>query len=75
MRRRLLNMDWFLPEDEMEKVMTDFLQKLADSGYDPGTRQEIMKLAARKYFSQPWIRRLEEGGFTDRQRRWLLEGA
>ena len=43
-------MDWYHPEAEIDIVVKDFLQKLADSGYDLNTRQEIMKSAVRKYF-------------------------
>ena len=33
-------------------ILTDFLQKLADSGYTHPTRMEIVKSAARKFFRQ-----------------------
>ena len=52
MRRRFLNTDWYHPEPEVDIIIKDFLQKLTDSGYDPNTRMEIMKSAARKYFRQ-----------------------
>ena len=45
MMRRLLNMDVYHFIEEKEKVLTHFLQKLADSGYTHPARVKIVKSA------------------------------
>ena len=37
---------------DKKPILTDFLQKLADSGYTHPTRMEIVRSAAKKFFQQ-----------------------
>ena len=37
---------------DRKEVLTDFMQKLCDSGYSHPTRMEIVKSATRKYYCQ-----------------------
>ena len=46
------HMDGGHSDQEKEEVVSDFLQKLADSGYKHPTRKEIMTSALRKYYRQ-----------------------
>ena len=48
-RRRLLNMDTGHSEKDKEDVIKDFLQKMADSGYQHPTRKEIIRYAVTKF--------------------------
>ena len=52
LRRRFLHMDGGHSDSEREEVVSDFLQKLVDSGYSHPTRMEIIKSAARRFFQQ-----------------------
>ena len=51
-RRRLLNMDTGHSEKDKEDVIKDFLQKMADSGYQHPTRKEIIRYAVTKFYRQ-----------------------
>ena len=46
------NMDNLHTETEKLEVIGKFLQKMSDSGYDPGTRAEVLKSALRKFYRQ-----------------------
>ena len=52
LKRRFLNMDSYHTTDERLVVVTDFLHKMLDSGYDHRTRMEVVKSAAKKYYRQ-----------------------
>ena len=49
LRRRLRNTDRWHTLSERREIVGRFLQKLADSGYDPGMREEVIKSAVRKH--------------------------
>ena len=49
-RRRLLNMDKDHSHEDKETVIQDFLQKMADSGYQHPVRKEVIKSAVTKYY-------------------------
>ena len=49
MRHRLRNMDKWHQLEGRKEVVRIFLQKMADSGYDVSTREEVIKAACTKY--------------------------
>ena len=46
--------------EEQKVVLSDFLQKMTDSGYDHLTRSEVIKSAAKKFYHQ--LMEQESGG-------------
>ena len=42
LRRRMKNMDNLHTEAKKLEVIEKFLQKMSDSGYNPGTRAEVL---------------------------------
>ena len=48
-RRRLRNTDLKHSEKEVLEIIKKFTQKMVDSGYDTGSRQEILRSGIRKY--------------------------
>ena len=48
--RRMRNMDEYHTVEERKEVLCKFLKKMADSGYGPPTREEILKSGIRKYY-------------------------
>ena len=60
MRRRILHMDMLHTWEERSSVLTDFLQKMTDSGYNHKSRVEVIKSATTKYYRQVLIQ--ETGG-------------
>ena len=50
LRRRLRNADSRHTLKDLLVIVRTFLQKMADSGYDPGTRSEVVRLAVRKHY-------------------------
>ena len=59
-RRRLLHMDTEHNEEDKKVVIQDFLQKMADSGYQHPVRKEVIKSAVTKFYRQ--ILEQETGG-------------
>ena len=51
-RRRMRNTDRRHGKEEILSILTKFCQKLVDSGYDLGTRQEILKTGLRKSYRE-----------------------
>ena len=47
--RRLVKMDGYHTEKEISEVGTDFLQKLADSGYSHHNRKEVLKSGCTRF--------------------------
>ena len=52
LRRRYLHMDGRHSMEDKKEVISDYLQKLSDSGYTHPTRMEIVKSATLKYYRQ-----------------------
>ena len=50
LRRRLLHMDQLHSEEDRKEVVSDFLQKMSDSGYGHPARKETIISAVRKYY-------------------------
>ena len=50
LRRRFLNMDFYYSMEDRRTVVEDFLQKMRDSGFDYGTRMEVVKSVSKKYY-------------------------
>ena len=59
-RRRLRNMDVRHTLQDKLAVIGKFLQKMADSGYDSGTRGEVVKSEIKKYFRE--VNAAKKGG-------------
>ena len=49
LRRRLRNSDKRHSTAELLEIIEKFLQKMSDSGYDPKTREEVVRSAVRKH--------------------------
>ena len=49
-KRRLMNSDRQHTEEERAAILRTFLVKMANSGYGPPTRKEVLKSGIRKYF-------------------------
>ena len=49
-KRRLMNADRDHKEEERAEILRHFLIKMANSGYGPPTRQEVLKSGIRRYF-------------------------
>ena len=51
-RRRLCNMDSLHTQSEVVETLKTFSQKMADSGYNISSRQEILRSLIRKHFRE-----------------------
>ena len=51
-RRRLRNTDRTHSEKELLEIIRKFTQKMADSGYEEGTRMEVLKSAVTRHLRQ-----------------------
>ena len=60
LRRRFLHMDADHTWEDQRFVLSDFIQKMTDSGYDHLTRSEVIKSAAKKFYRQ--LMEQESGG-------------